>query len=121
MTSPDSPSSESLGAAARRPAPTTCVPPFDAISTDTLWPTRVPHRAQNRSTPFVYVAPHWAQFDASVIVEIRPPQCPQNGNPAVTIFPQRGHVASDTRVAGTPEAPMLADDGRTGIEGCGPG
>src|ERR1041384_7973391 len=77
------------------------MPGFE-ISTDTRCPTRCPHREQNRSTPFVYVAPHWPQFEASVIVEIRPPQCPQNGRPAETIFPQRWQVASETRVCWAP-------------------
>src|SRR6476646_540112 len=85
-----------------------CVPLLTS-STDTRCPTRWPHRPQNRSTPFVYDAPHWPQFAPSVIVEIRPPQCPQNGSPAVTILLHRGHAASETRVCGTrPPAPPLA-------------
>src|SRR5689334_20892390 len=104
-TSPESPISESFGPDAKRPAPRTCVPLL-TISTDTRWPTRLPQRPQKRSTPFVYVAPHCPQLAASVIIEMRPPQWPQNGNPAVTILPQRGQFASDTRVCGTtPPAP----------------
>jgi len=40
-----------------------------------------------------------------VIVEMRPPQWPQKGRPAVTALPHRGHTTSDTRVCGTTPAP----------------
>src|SRR5205823_1340649 len=111
IASPVSPRSESLGPAVSRSGAKACVPPKLLISTDTRCPTRLPQRAQNRSTPRVYAAPQELHAPGSAVAVVRVPQCPQKGSPGVTALPQRMQfvTASDTRVGGT-----------TGLNGDGP-
>src|SRR5687767_4988090 len=59
---------------------------------DTRWPTRLPHRAQNTSTPCTYSAPHSLQLSLRPVVETRAPQWPQNGRVGSTVFAHFGQV-----------------------------
>jgi N-acetylmuramoyl-L-alanine amidase len=58
----------------------------------TRWPTRVPQRAQKRSIPCVYAAPHVQHDPEETSLVTFVPQWPQNGIPASTGFAHLGHV-----------------------------
>src|SRR4051812_21306291 len=61
---------------------------------ETRWPTRLPQRAQNTSTPLTYSAPHWLQALVFPSATTFDPQCPQKGRVGSTVLAHLGQVLS---------------------------
>jgi hypothetical protein len=78
---------------------------------ETRCPTRLPQRAQNTSTPWMYSAPHWVQLAARPSEATLAPQWPQKGSVGSTFFAQRGQCLSRAYSPPVATGPVGADVG----------